>query len=148
MRILRTVRFLAVMLPAVALLQSGASLLALPNNGDVPAGTYFVVVHGLGWTGVVLIGAVIATALLAVLVRKRPISFWLAFVGLATITTTLVIFLRWIDPTDGFAGTWTAARADWPSLRQQWEYGYAAMAVLALMTVCAVTGCILSLRER
>jgi energy-coupling factor transporter transmembrane protein EcfT len=142
--VLKTVQCLAVALPAMALLQSGVSLLVMPSNSEVAVGTYVVVVHG-GWRfGVVLVGAVIATAILAVLARKQPTSFWLAIVGWVMLTATLTILMLWIYPANAVTGNWTA---DWPSLRQKWEYGYAAIAILTFIALCAVAGSVVARRE-
>jgi energy-coupling factor transporter transmembrane protein EcfT len=141
--VLRTVQCLAVALPALALLQSGTSLLVLPNNRDVAVETYFIVEHG-SWRFGVLIGAIIATTILAVVVRKQPPSFWLAIVGLVMLTATLAILVGWIYPANAMTGNWTA---DWPSLRQKWEYGYTAIAILTFLALCAVGGSVHAQRE-
>jgi hypothetical protein len=68
----KTIQFLAVTLTALALVPSGAHLLALPNKIGLLQDAYYVAQGGYrGWAplGAVVIGALLADAALAVLVH-------------------------------------------------------------------------------
>jgi hypothetical protein len=85
---LRATQFCAIVLTALALVPAGAHLFELPNKIGLSQQDYFVV-QGIyrGWAlfGVVLIGALIATLVLAVLVRGERTSFWLALAAFVLI---------------------------------------------------------------
>ena len=147
--VLKTFQFLAVILAALALVPSGAHLLALPNKIALLQDTYYVVQHSYrGWAllGAVIIAALIANGALAVLVRNRPESFWLAVLGCGAVAATLAIFFV-IYPANQLTTNWTTVPDSWESLRRQWEYGHAANAILTFIGLCAVTCSVLSYRE-
>jgi len=139
---LRATQFCAIVLTALALVPAGAHLFELPNKIGLSQQDYFVV-QGIyrGWAlfGVVLIGALIATLVLAVLVRGERTSFWLALAAFVLIGGTLVIFFIWTYPANQATSNWTVAPADWQALRAQWEYAHAANAVLTFVALCCVT---------
>lgn len=148
--VLKTVQFLAVILTALALVPSGAHLLALPNKIALPQDTYYAVQHSYrGWAllGAILIAALIVNAALAVLVRNRPAPFWFAILGSVAVAATLAIFFLWIYPANQLTANWTTVPDSWESLRSQWEYGHAANALLTFIGLGAVTCSVLSYRE-
>lgn len=148
--VLKTIQFLAVTLTALALVPSGAHLLALPNKIALPQDTYYVVQNSYrGWAllGAVLIAALIANGVLAVLVRNRPAPFWFAVLGSVAVGTTLAIFFVWIYPANQLTANWTTVPDSWESLRRQWEYGHAANAIVTFIGLCTVTCSVLSHRE-
>jgi hypothetical protein len=79
--ILQTVRFLAVILTALALVPTGAHFFELPNKIRLAQEQYFTV-QGLyrGWSlfGFVLLGAIGANLVHAILIRDVPRAFWFA----------------------------------------------------------------------
>src|SRR5215467_10757611 len=144
---LKSVRFLAITLTALAFVPAGAHLFALPNKIGLEEDTYFAV-QGIyrGWAlfGAVLIAAFIANGVLAFSMRGRPMPFWLAVIGCLMIAATIEIFIRWVDPANELTRDWTAIPANWERLREQWEYGQAAGAILTFIALCAVTGAVVS----
>jgi membrane protease YdiL (CAAX protease family) len=144
---LRGLKFVVVILLALALVPVGAHLLALLNKIDLPQQDYFTVqAIYLGWAlpaGIVLIGAILASLALTVLLRGRGWEFVLALVGFVLITATLVIFFVWTQPANQATANWTVAPVNWRTLRTQWEYSHAANAVLTFGAVCAAVASIL-----
>ena len=143
--VLKTVQFLAVIFTALA--QVSAQVLALPDQISVLHDTYYIVYRGWAHLGVVLIGALIADATLAVFVRDRLIPFWFAVVGFLAVAPTLVISCLWIYPVNQLTANWTTLPDNWEQLRQQSEYGHVANAILTFIGLCAVTCSVLSYRE-
>ena len=141
--VLKTVQFLALVLTALTLVSSAALLSALPHEIGVLQDTYYVVQGGYGrWPQ---IGALVANAALAVLVRSQPVPFWLAVVGSMTIVATLAIFIllipQWTTVSDNSV---PISVSDW---LRRWEYGHAANAILTFIGLCAVTCSVLSIRQ-
>jgi hypothetical protein len=142
--VLKIVQFLAVIFTALAM--TSAQLLALPNQISVLHDTYYIVYRGWAQLGVVLIGALIADAALAVLVRDRRAPFWFAVAAFVAVVGALAISLLWIYPANQFMN-WTTLPDNWERLWWQSEYGHAANALLALTGLCSVTCSVLSYRE-
>jgi hypothetical protein len=143
--VLKIVQFLAVIFTALALVS--AQLLALPDQMSVLHDTYYIVYRGWAHLGVVLIGALIADAALAVFVRDRLMPFWFAVVGFLAVAPTPAISFLWIYPANLLRANWTALPDNWEQLQQQSEYGHAANAILTFIGLCAVTCSVLSYRE-
>ena len=79
--LLRTVRFFAVILTALALVPAGAHFFELPNKIRLSQEQYFTV-QGIyrSWAlfGFVLLGAIGANLVHAILIRDVPRAFWFA----------------------------------------------------------------------
>lgn len=91
----KTIQFLAVTLTALALVPSGAHLLALPNKIGLLRDAYYVAqggYHGWALLGAVVIGALLADAALAVLVHTWPVPFRFAILGSVEVAATLAIY--------------------------------------------------------
>jgi hypothetical protein len=148
--VLRTTRFLAVVLTALALVPAGAHLFELPNKIGLSQEHYFIV-QGIyrGWAlfGLVLFPAVRVDLVLAILQRHAPAPFWLALTGFLAMAATLAIFFTWTYPANVATSNWMVAPADWAELRRHWEYAHATNAVLTLIALCAVTLSVLAARD-
>jgi hypothetical protein len=148
--ILQIVRFLAIILTALALVPAGAHLFELPNKIGLPQEHYFIV-QGIyrGWAlfGFVLIPALVADLALAILQRHQPAPFWLALAAFLCMAATLAIFFTWTYPANVATSNWTAAPANWADLRTQWEYAHAINAVLTFLALCAATLSVLAARD-
>jgi hypothetical protein len=148
--VLPTVRFLAVILTASALVPAGAHLFELPNKIGLSQEHYFIV-QGIyrGWAlfGLILIPAVIVDLALAILQRRQGTPFRFAIAAFACMAATLAIFFTWTYPANVATSNWTVAPADWADLRRQWEYAHAANAVLTFVALCAVTLSVLAARD-
>jgi hypothetical protein len=124
---LRTIRFFAVILTALALVPAGAHFFELPNKITLSQEQYFTI-QGIyrGWAlfGFVLFGAIGANLVNAILSRDEPPAFWFALLASLLMVASLAIFPVWTN---------------WASLRTQWEYSHAANAVMTFLALCNVT---------
>jgi hypothetical protein len=147
---LRFVQFFAIALAALALVPAGAHLFELTNKINLTAEHYFVV-QGIyrGWNlfGFVLIPAVIVNFLLALMLRAHASASVMAFLAGVFMVATLAIFFIWVEPANRATDYWTTIPANWQALRQQWEYGHAANAVVTFLAFCSVTLAALASRE-
>ena len=147
---LKVVRFLAVILTALALIPGGAHLFALSNKIDLAAEQYFVV-QGVyrGWNlfGFVLIPAVLVDLLLAAMLYRRALVWWPALAAGICMAGTLAIFFIWVYPANLATDFWTTIPRSWEGLRRQWEFGHAASGILTFVALCLVTVAALVERE-
>jgi hypothetical protein len=147
---LRVTQFLAAILIALALVPAGAHLFVLPNKIGLPQDQYFVVQNIYrGWNlfAFVLIPAVIVNFVLAFMVRANPFASAMAFLAGACMIATLLIFFIWVEPANRATDYWTTIPVNWQALRQQWEYGHAANALVTFVAFCSVTLAALSGKE-
>lgn len=143
-------QFLAVILTALALVPAGAHLFALPNKLGMSQEAYFTVqqiYRGWALLGSVLAAALMAIVALAVLLRRQPAPFWLAFVAAGGIVAVLAVFFIWTYPANQATQDWTVAPADWQALRRQWEFSHALNAAITFVALMAVTLSVLTARR-
>jgi hypothetical protein len=127
-----TVKFLAITLCALALVPSGAHLMELLNKLHLPAEEYLVVqrlYRGWALSGVLAVGALLSTSLLAVTLRGQR-GFVAAIIALLCLAATQVIFWSATYPVNVITHDWTILPGNWQALRGRWEYSHAASAVL------------------
>jgi hypothetical protein len=148
---LRTVRFFAVILTALALVPAGAHFFELPNKIRLSQEQYFTV-QGIyrGWAlfGFVLFGAIGANLVNANLNQDEPAAFWFALLASLLMVASLAIFSIWTYPVNQATANWTVAPANWARLRTQWEYSHAANAVMTFLALCAVATSLLVTKRR
>ena len=136
---LHTMRFISILLVALALSASMAHVFALPNKIGLPRDDYFIaqqLYRGWSLLGIVVIGALLSTLILTVLVRDHGKVFTLTLVSLLCIAATQVIFWIFTFPANQRTNNWTSMPADWEQLRRQWEYSHAAGAIFNLAAFC------------
>jgi hypothetical protein len=139
---LSIVRFLALVLTAIALVPAGAHLAELPRKIALERDAYLVVQQiyaGWAWFGIVQLAALAANLAHAFLLRRggRPYGFALA--AFLLVSVNLVVFFMWTFPVNQATNNWTAAPENWRELRAVWEYSHAANALLMLGALaCAV----------
>jgi hypothetical protein len=138
----RTWRFITLLLVTLTLGLSFAHTLEMPAKLEYDGPLYVTVQQTLyRWWGPPLVGAflepsaILATAVLAFLVRRRRRTF--AVTLAATVLLLLafpVVFLLAVEPANAAfrQATPQAPPTDWTRLRAQWEYGHAARFVLHL----------------
>jgi hypothetical protein len=128
-----SIRWLALLSTAIAIMPAGAHLFELPNKIGLGQQDYFVV-QGIyaGWAlfGIVLFAALAATLAYAVAlyVQDRPFAF--AAAAFALLLANLGLFFALTFPTNQATQNWTVAPENWESLRAQWEYSHAANALV------------------
>ena len=144
--LLRTVRFFAVILTALALVPTGAHFFELPNKIRLSQEQYFTV-QGIyrSWAlfGFVLLGAIGANLVHAILNRHEQRAFWFALLAFLLMLASFAIFFTWTYPANQATSNWTVAPTNWASVRLQWEYSHAANAVMTFLALCAVTASLL-----
>lgn len=137
---MRALKFLAIVLTALALVPGGAHLFALPNKIHLTESNYFIVQNIYrGWAlfGIVLFGALLANLALAWATRGQR-AFAFVLVNLVCLVATLVIFFAFTFPANQATNNWTVVPADWQQLRWQWEVSHAVNAVITFVGFCSL----------
>ena len=140
-------QFLSLLFTALALAPALAHLMELPNKIGLSREAYLAVqqiYRGWALLGIVVIGAMVFTFVLAVLSRGRGRTFALALIGFLCIVGTQVIFWTFTFPANQATANWTTLPENWAALRTQWEYSHAASAVLNLVAFVSVAVSVLS----
>jgi Domain of unknown function (DUF1772) len=136
----RTLKFLAIVLTALALVPLGAHLFVLPNKILLTESNYFIVQNIYrGWAlfGIVLFGALFANLALAWALRGQR-AFVFVAVCLGCLVANLVIFFAFTFPANQATNNWTEVPADWQQLRWQWEVSHALNALIAFGGFCSL----------
>jgi len=134
-------RFMSLLFVALALGPSLAHLLELPNKIGLPRDAYLTVqqiYRGWALLGIVVVGALASTLVLAILSRHEPRAFALAALAFACVVAAQVVFWVWTFPANQATANWTTLPDDWMALRTQWEYSHAAGAVFNLVAMVAL----------
>lgn len=138
---LKVARFFSLLFVALALAPAMAHLLELLNKIGLSRDDYLVVqqiYRGWALLGIVVLGALVSTLVLAFMVRWRPKTFALSLAAFLCIVGTQVIFWTFTFPTNQETLNWTVLPDHWQALRRQWEYSHAASAVLNLAALIAL----------
>ena len=139
---LMLLRFLAVMVTAIAMAAGFAHLLELPNKMALSRAEYLVVqqiYRGWAFLGVVVLGALVASGIVALQVHARSAQFYLTLAVTACIALSLLLFFIFTTPANQETQNWTILRDNRESLRWQWEYSHAAGAGLYFLALSALT---------
>jgi hypothetical protein len=145
------IRFIALVFVALALIPAGAHLFEMPNKLVLAPEQYMVVQQIYrGWAlfGIVVFGALLATAVHTALVRHQPFAFSLSLAAFLCLAATRVIFWRYTYPANAATNNWTVTPADFESIRRQWEYSHAVNAGLTFVAFCAPVVSTLESRNR
>jgi hypothetical protein len=143
--LLKTWRFLTILLTAVALAAAFAHLMELPAKMNYDAGLYVMLHRTLYPNYGRIAGPAEGLALIAVLglawwVRGRGAAFPLTALAAACQAAAMVAFLLLVQPVNVTMAAWPldAIPSDWTGWRDQWEYTHAARAFLQLGTLAAL----------
>jgi hypothetical protein len=139
---LTVLRFLAVLFTAVGMAAGFAHLLELPNKMRLSRDDYLTVqqiYRGWALLGVVAVGALVTTVLVAVRLRARLPEFYLTFTATVCIALSLVVFFLFTFPANRQTHNWTTLPENWETLRRQWEYSHAVGAGLYSVALSALT---------
>jgi hypothetical protein len=134
----------------LALIPSGAHLFEMPAKLGLDRDAYFLVQSiYAGWAlfAVVDIGALIATLLLAISLRRQAGPFRLALVSFASVIAFFVVFFTWTFPANQATANWTTQPDNWEALRRTWEYSHAANAGILFLGFFAATLAVVHSRE-
>jgi hypothetical protein len=143
--LLRTWRFLTIMLAAVALSAALAHLMELPGKMTYDAPLYVLLHRTLYPTFGQTAGWAEALALLAVVgltlrVRKRGAAFPLTATAATCQAAAMAVFLALVHPANLTMAGWPldGIPPDWTRWRDQWEYGHAVRAILETVALAAL----------
>jgi hypothetical protein len=95
---------------------------------------------GWAWFAIPIFAAIVLNGALFVVERRRnPASARAALISSLLIIASFGVFLVWVFPANQATVNWTQVPDDWQDLRRQWEYGYAANALIVFAALL-VTG--------
>lgn len=149
---LRIVRFLHLLVLALALALPFAHVAEIPGKLQLPSPVWIEVQHnlyvGFAWIGAfVEIGAILLSWTVVLMTRGRRPAFAWSLVTAICVTVALPVWMIFIDPinTERIA-VWTSATLphDWTATRDRWEFLHAARAVLFVVGLCAALAAVLS----
>lgn len=144
------VRLAALIFVALALVPVGAHLASLPNKITHAPEAYMVMQQAYrGWAlfGIVIYGALLTTALNAIVVRRQRGPFWLSIGSFLLIAATQLIFWLFTYPANAATNNWTVSPEGLEGWRQQWEYSHAINAVLTLVAFILLALSVLETRR-
>lgn len=137
-----TLRFVAIVLIALAVIPTGAHFFELPKKIALSQEPYFIV-QGIyrGWAlfGIVIFGAIFASLASAFTFPRGTKAFGFALSAFILMIAGLAIFFAWTLPANQATNNWTMVPANWEQLRAQWEYSHAAAAIADFLALCAMT---------
>ncbi len=154
MNLLRTMRFVALLLAALTLGLGFGHLMQLPSRmgwdqylwvGSTVQGGLYAMFGSIG--AILFVATVIALALLAYFVREhdRP-GFALAAAAAGLSALALVLWWMLVYPVNVELATWVdgPVPADWTAYRARWEWGHAIIAGVELLGFAALVGSVLA----
>jgi len=127
--------FFALLFTALALSPALAHLFELCNKINLSPDEYLTVQRLYrGWAalGIVEAGALLSTAVLAVIIRRRQKSRILVLIPLLCILGALAVFFAFTYPANQQTFNWTVLPPNWQEVRSRWEYSHAVRACLYL----------------
>ncbi len=140
------VELLAVVFCVLALVPAMAHVLELPNKLPLSREAYLTVqsiYRGWSLSGVLVVGALITTLLLAIFGDGEARGE--ALLAFAAIVATQVVFWTFTFPVNRATDNWTRVpEGNWERLRDRWEISHAANALLHFIAVVCVTLAVLA----
>jgi hypothetical protein len=146
--LLKTWRFVTIVLAALALTMESAHVLELPQKMHYDAQMYAAVNATLYRYfaivgGVYQVGSIVVAAVLAFSVRKRRPSFRWTLTGAGCLLLAFAVWLTVVAPVNSqvarvFQAAPASVPAVWMRLRNRWEYGHAAGFIVQLVGFCAL----------
>ena len=137
MNSLRIAQLAAILTTALALVPGAAHVLELTNKMRLSRLDYLIVqriYRGWQFVGIVVIAALAATLTLASKTQDP-----LAWIAVAMIVATQVIFWTLTFPVNRRTRNWTRVSDDWAALRRQWEFSHALSALMNLVAfICVI----------
>lgn len=148
---MKTLRFITIMLTALSLSAAFAHLLEMPAKLTYDGALWLNLLQTLYPTfgrvsGVCEIGAVVAALVLVAAIRDRRKAFRWTLLAAACLVVTHAIFWIWVAPVNAALVPLSPETlpTDWTHLRDQWEFGHAARAILQIVALAALVISILA----
>jgi hypothetical protein len=135
----------SLLLATLAMMPAAAHVLELPNKIGLSGVEYLTVqrlYRGWSFTRLVVVAALLSMVILLFLLREFPTAFALAWVAFLCLAGTQLVFWTFTQPVNRVTANWTFLPGDWFELRRRWEYSHAASAVLNLVALVALIGCL------
>nr|WP_250889114.1 hypothetical protein [Mesorhizobium sp. dw_380] len=126
-------RVVSFVFAALAFVPAGAHFFTMFNKMKLDGPSYLAAQRAYdGWSlfGIVVLGALLSTAALAILLYRSSASFGLVVVAFLSIGATQFAFWTLIYPINQATRNWTILPENWELLRRQWEYSHAIAAGL------------------
>ena len=136
----KILQFFAIMLSAICLAPATAHLAELPAKIGLEREAYFAtqqLYRGWALFGLAIVPTILVGAILAFLMRDQAGPALWALCGTLGVAATLVVFFVVIEPANRATENWTSMPESWQAVRQQWEYGHAANAVVTFLALGA-----------
>jgi hypothetical protein len=127
---LRVISFIFV---ALAFVPAAAHFFSMFNKMKLDGTSYLAAQRAYdGWSlfGIVVLGALLSTAALAVLLYRSGGAFGLVVLAFISIGATQLAFWTLTYPINQVTRNWTVLPENWELLRRQWEYSHAIAAGL------------------
>jgi len=135
-------RFLAIIVTALATIAPGAHLLELPHKLELAKDSYFIVqrIYTRWWiAGLLLPLALLANIVQAFIAGDHAVGRFLALGASVCLLVNLVIFVVVTRPANAVTQNWTVQSDNWEALRRQWEYSHAVNAGVSFAAFCLAT---------
>lgn len=149
--LIRIWRFVTILLAALLAGMTFCHVLEMPAKRQYPAGLYLLLHRTLyvefgppNAGAIVNLGAVLASLVLVLLVRRRR-GFWPTLGGAALLSGALAAYFAQVEPANAAlkAMSIDAPAQDWTAWRDQWEYGHATCFLLELAGLCLLVWSVL-----
>jgi hypothetical protein len=151
---LKTIRFIAIMLAALTLGLGFCHLMQLPARmawdqylwvGSTVQGGLYAMFGSVG--AIIFVGAVIALGLLTYFVHehRRP-GFQLALTAALLFALAMLLWWGLVYPANVQLASWVNGEVppDWTDWRDRWEWGHAVIALVELAGFAALIGSVLA----
>ncbi|AZO48001.1 MAG: hypothetical protein EOS58_18855 [Mesorhizobium sp.] len=127
---LRVVSFI---FAALAFVPAGAHFFSMYSKLKLDGTSYLAAQRAYdGWSlfGIVVLGALLSSAALAVVLYRSGGAFGLVALAFIAIGATQFVFWSFTFPVNRATRNWSMLPDNWEMLRRQWEYSHAAAACL------------------
>ncbi len=146
---LDAVQFASIIFVALALVPAGAHLFEFQNKMSLPLDQYMTVQNIYrGWAlfGIPILGALGATGVHTVLVRRNRRALVFSLIAFLCIVATQAIFWTYTYPMNALTQNWTVTPANLDAARWQWEISHAVNAGITFMALVTLTLSVLESR--
>lgn len=144
-------RFVTLIFAVITLSALLSRLLELPGKMELTKENYQVVQSIYGdWIveGFCEGAAIVLTIFLSIIERRKKRTRILLIVAWSLFLISVAVFFIFTVPVDKATENWSVLPADWEVLRSQWEYSYAARALLNLTGFCFLVFAVLKKKNQ